>query len=289
VGGLHGNETAGILSLERVLGALSGKEDQLSGDFVAFSGNRGALARRRRFLGRDLNRLWTGERMNAIRTAVPDASPNGGSPDPEDEEQRELLQALDHALAAARGEVFFLDLHTTSGPGHPFMTIADPSVSRALTRHIPVPLILGLGEMLQGTLTGYVTGLGIPALVFEGGQHGAPGSVACSEAAVWLCLAGTGFVSESAFPQVGKGREILKDAVRGLPPVLEMKYRHPLASGDGFRMLPGFQSFQVVEAGQLLAEDRDGAVRCPMPGRLLMPLYQSQGEDGFFLIREVAG
>ncbi|MGW8267169.1 MAG: succinylglutamate desuccinylase/aspartoacylase family protein [Longimicrobiales bacterium] len=289
VAGLHGNETAGISALERVLGELSGREDQLSGDFVALSGNRAALGRNRRFLGRDLNRLWTQDRMNAFRRAGVGDHPAGVSPDPEDEEQRELLFALHQALAAARGEVFFLDLHTTSGPGHPFTTVADASMSRAFAQHIPVPLILGLGETLQGTLTGYMTSLGVPAMVFEGGQHGAPGSVECSEAATWLSLAATGMVPEVSFPQVGRGRETLKTAAWQLPPLLEMRYRHALTPGDGFRMLPGFRSFQPVEAGQLLAEDRDGPVRCPMPGRLLMPLYQAQGEDGFFLIREVAG
>lgn len=288
VAGLHGNETAGILALERVLVELSGREDQLSGDFVAFAGNRAALARNRRFLGRDLNRLWTGERVSALRVAGSTSNPRGAFAHEEDVEQRQLLLALDEIMAATRGDVFLLDLHTTSGPGHPFSTISDPSVSRSFAQHLPVPLILGLGEMLQGTLAGFFTSLGIPSLVFEGGQHGAPGSVSCSEAAIWLCLAITGVVSESTFGQVGTGRQILRTATRGLPLVLEMQYRHPLGSGDGFRMLPGFQSFQPVEAGQLLAEDRNGPVRCPMPGRLLMPLYQAQGEDGFFLVREVS-
>jgi len=289
VGGLHGNEPAGVRALERVFEALAGREDQLSGDLVALSGNRAALARNRRFLGRDLNRLWTGERVSAIRAAGSPAQPPDGFAHQEDLEQKELLLALDQAMTAAKGDVFLLDLHTTSGPGGPFSTIADPSVSRSFARHLPVPLILGLGEMLQGTLAGYFTSLGVPSLVFEGGQHGTPGSVSCSEAAIWLSLALTGAVSESAFRQVGTSREMLRTATRGLPPVLEMQYRHPLGPGDGFRMLPGFQSFQPVEAGQILAEDRKGAVRCPMPGRLLMPLYQAQGEDGFFLIREVSG
>jgi succinylglutamate desuccinylase len=288
LGGLHGNETAGIVSLERVLTALAGRKDQLSGDFVALSGNRGALSRNRRFLGRDLNRLWTGERIETLRAGKSSGPSVGGVREPEDEEQRELIEAMDQAFAAARGPAVFLDLHTTSGPGHPFTTIADPSVSGGVAHHIPVPLILGLGEMLHGTLAGYLTSLGIPAVVFEGGQHGAPGSLACSEAAVWISLAGTGLISDSVFPEVARGRETLRTATTGLPPVLEMLYRHPLGPHDGFRMLPGFKSFQEVEAGQLLAEDRNGAVRCPMSGRLLMPLYQAQGEDGFFLIREMS-
>lgn len=289
VGGLHGNEPSGILSLERVLGALTSRRAQLRGDFVAFSGNRGALASDRRFLSRDLNRLWTPERIEEVRREGPDPKGTDGLSSPEDAEQRELLASLDAALGATHGKVYFLDLHTTSGPGRPFTTIAAPAVSRAFALSIPVPLILGLGEMLKGTLTGHMTGLGIAATVFEGGQHADPRSVVASEAGVWLSLAGAGMILESSFPEVAWGREHLGNAAGGLPPILEMIYRHAIAPDDGFRMLPGFESFREVEAGEVLAHDGRGEVRSPMAGRLLMPLYQAQGEDGFFLVREVEG
>jgi succinylglutamate desuccinylase len=53
-------------------------------------------------------------------------------------------------------------------------------------------------------------------------------------------------------------------------------------------MEPGFSNFQPVKRGQLLARDRHGDIRAPEAGLILMPLYQSQGTDGFFLAREVA-
>jgi succinylglutamate desuccinylase len=53
-------------------------------------------------------------------------------------------------------------------------------------------------------------------------------------------------------------------------------------------MAPGFTSFQPVDAGQRVGEWGDGqAVIAPEGGRLLMPLYQPQGDDGFFLTRDV--
>jgi succinylglutamate desuccinylase len=67
---------------------------------------------------------------------------------------------------------------------------------------------------------------------------------------------------------------------------LELRYRHPVIPGDGFKMLPGMRSFQRVGEGEVLAQDRNGSVRSPEAGRLLMPLYQAQGEDGFFLLKE---
>ncbi|MHC4922511.1 MAG: hypothetical protein ACYTG4_00315 [Planctomycetota bacterium] len=72
-----------------------------------------------------------------------------------------------------------------------------------------------------------------------------------------------------------------------MPRVVEIRYRHHIEPSDEFRMEPGFRSFDVVETGQLLARDRNGEIRARQSGRLLMPLYQGQGEDGFFIAREV--
>jgi predicted deacylase len=287
VGGIHGNETAGIFALQRVLAALWSREAHLSGELVALRGNRRALAQNRRFLSRDLNRLWTPEGVEAVREADARGRRGGGIDSGEEDEQAEFLHVLEETVADARGKALFLDLHTTSGPGPPFTTVADATLSEAFARAIPAPLILGLGTVLTGTLNAFVSSLGIPSVVFEGGQHRSPGSIASSEAAIWLGLAGAGVLREGAFPEVGEAWNRLKKAAAGLPPILEMRYRHPVKPDDGFRMLPGFESFQAVAAGEILARDRHGAVRSPTPGRLLLPLYQSQGEDGFFLVREV--
>jgi len=289
VGGLHGNEDAGVQALGRTLEGLSGKEDRISGDFVAFSGNRRALARNRRYLFQDLNRMWTPEGVKRARErngAGNGVAPAGSS---EEEEQRDLLAVLDGVLEEKRGEAFFLDLHATSGPGAPFTTLVEAWLSRDLAQCAPVPLILGLGEMLVGTLVGYLTDRGIPSVVFEAGQKGSPGTVDSSEDAIWLALAGGGLISEWDFPQATRGRERLQAAAQGLPPVLEMRYRHPVHPQDHFRMLPGFYSFRPIAAGEVLALDRWGEIRAPEGGRLLLPLYQPQGEDGFFLIREIQG
>lgn len=47
-------------------------------------------------------------------------------------------------------------------------------------------------------------------------------------------------------------------------------------------MEPGFTNFQPVVRAQLLARDRHGDIRAVENGYVLMPLYQSQGTDGFF-------
>jgi succinylglutamate desuccinylase len=70
---------------------------------------------------------------------------------------------------------------------------------------------------------------------------------------------------------------------------MEIISRHPVVSGDGFEMLPGFDNFHAVQSGQVVAHDRGGDIKIPRPARLFMPLYQGQGDDGFFLTRPLSG
>jgi hypothetical protein len=73
-----------------------------------------------------------------------------------------------------------------------------------------------------------------------------------------------------------------------IPRVLEVTGRHAITPGDGFAMTPGFQNLARVKKGELLAHDRNGAIRAPRDGFILMPLYQGQGADGFFWGRELS-
>ena len=201
----------------------------------------------------------------------------------EDRERTELLDFLDDAFANARGPVVLLDLHTTSGKGAPFGVFADTMVSRNFARRFPVPLVLGIEEQLAGTLVDFVGLKGHVSVGFEGGQHDDPKSIDHLASIVWLALAYLGLVERS----VDAERRVLERAAKDAPRMLEVTYRHEVAPSDGFLMLPGFSSFQLIEQGQVIAEDGRGDVAVPESGYLLMPLYQSQGDDGFFVVQKV--
>jgi len=86
---------------------------------------------------------------------------------------------------------------------------------------------------------------------------------------------------------VAAARELLAAATGDLPRVVEITYRHAITPEDRFRMHPGFASFSTVHAGQTLATDLRGPVAAPEDALLLMPLYQPQGSEGFFLVRPI--
>ena len=72
-----------------------------------------------------------------------------------------------------------------------------------------------------------------------------------------------------------------------MPRLIEVRHRHPIRGEDAFRMEQGYSNFKTVGKNQLLARDRNGPVRTPEAGLILLPLYQGQGNDGFFVSREV--
>src|SRR4029079_15833487 len=100
-------------------------------------------------------------------------------------------------------------------------------------------------------------------------------------------LEACGALPRGSRPEVAAGRDLLRRASAGLPAVVEVRYRHAIPPEDHFHMHPGFTSFDPVRAGQPLATDAYGVVAAREDGRLLMPLYQPQGSDGFFLTKPV--
>lgn len=148
-------------------------------------------------------------------------------------------------------------------------------------------LLLGIEEQLEGTMLEYLNNLGAVTLGFEGGQHVSQEAIDNHEALVWLALVNSGILAPEDAPSLARHQETLAKAT-GKSRFVEIRYRHPVKPADEFRMKPGYENFQPVRRGELLAEDKGGAIRAKENGLILMPLYQKLGADGFFLGREIA-
>ncbi len=282
VAGLHGNEPAGVVALQRVFERLESLRPPFRGEIVGLTGNLEAIRQGRRFITKDLNRQWRRDHLDAVLRAAP-----GETLDAEDQEQLELYRDIRESFDRARGRIIFLDLHTTSADGPPFVVLADTLRNRRFAMHFPTPVILGLEEQLGGTLPGYVCDLGHVTMGFEAGRHDDPASIDIHEATVWVALLAAGNVDANDVPAAGRYRETLAAACAGVPRILEIRHHHHVDDDDEFRMEPGFVNFQQVAEGQTVARDKSGVVRAPERCRMLLPLYQSQGNDGYFLVRRV--
>jgi hypothetical protein len=280
VGGIHGNEPAGIEASRLVLSRLEGLAPQMRGEFTALAGNLQALSQGKRFLARDLNRQWTPERIAGLKREG-----SSGSASLEDREQLELLAAIEEVLLRARGPVYLLDLHTTSAPGVPFSVAGSSPRSLDFALQFPSVILMGLQDMLGGVMTEYFASRRVVALAVEGGQHQDRAAVECHESLLWMALRFLRQLPPGSGPGMEVSRRRLEEARGTLPRVVDVQERHSIRPEDHFVMEPGFDNIQPVGEGVLLARDRAGEIRARKSRLLVMPLYQALGDDGFFLGR----
>ena len=280
IAGIHGNEPAGLDALAIVFEELRAKAAAPNGEFIGLAGNLRALAEHVRYISKDLNRQWKPERVEALAREG-----EGSARDEEDLEQRELLDALHEIFARARGPVYVLDLHTASSATAPFLIFGDTLRNRDFAMSFPTPIVLGLEEQVRGTIMEYVSSLGYVAIALEGGQHDDRASVKHHESAIWIALAAAGVFDAGQTTE--QARVTLRDAAKDAPRIVEIVSRHAIQPGDRFEMKRGFRNFASVERGDVLANDQRGPILSPGSYRLLFPLYQKLGDDGFFLARPV--
>ena len=281
LGGIHGNEPAGVLASERVRRRIQERRAVLRGEVILLRGNTWALERRVRYIDADLNRQWTTENVQTAASKKQDISEVS-----ELREKIELLTIVREAISRARGEIYFLDLHTTSAHGQPFATIGDTLRNRRFALTFPLTIVLGLEEQIDGTMLEYMNNLGAITMGVEAGQHEAMTSVDHHEAVIWNAAGSTGNLPREALPELDQSRAILERASGGRR-VVEVRHRHAIVPEDHFKMEPGFRNFQAVRRGEVLARDRTGEIKACETGVILLPLYQPLGNDGFFLGREV--
>ena len=287
LGAMHGNEPAGVFAIERMLAWLNkqAREDsnfRLAGNFAGLIGNRAALASGKRFQQFDLNRYLDPARIEALML-VPDL-------ENEDLEAVELIDEMRRLLSKYRpAHVVILDLHTTSADGGVFSIVHDDPASRAIALDLCAPVLLGMLEGLEGTTLHYFNGqrLGVPstALVYEAGRHDDPMSVDRAQSALFQSLCSVGALHPRYLSP--DHLRLLSERMDSLPAVVRLCYRHRIPDGSPFEMLPGFANFDPISKGQVLAKAGKESILAPMDGLILMPLYQGQGSDGFFIVREV--
>jgi len=285
LGGIHGNETAGVQAIARFFGDLgTAPELPFRGTVLGLKGNLAALEKGTRFIDRDLNRIMTPEMLRKTES-MPAEALSG-----ELLELKELLVHIGRELETGLHDTMvLLDLHTTSAGGGVFCIPADDPGSLELARRLHAPVIKGMTGGLEGTSLSFFTpeygGVPCRAVAFEAGQNDDRLSVLRSVGAIKCGLVAAGCIPAGRLSNPEE--RLLLEYAEGLPPVSELVWVHHIRPDDGFRMHLGYRNFQQVSKGEHLADDQKGPVLAPADGMILMPLYQPQGSNGFFLVRPV--
>ncbi len=280
IGGIHGNEPSGVFALDHIFKMLEGKEPQMHGTVYGIAGNLWALQRGVRFEKEDLNRLWLQEQVDALEKGTFEP----GSQD--EREQMEIYQTVKSILDTESGPFYFMDLHSTSSPSIPFLTVNDSLLNRTYTSQYPLPIVLGIEEYLDGPILSYMNELGYVAFGYEGGQHDDLAAIDNHIAFVCLSLAYTGVIDKDEV-DFSLHYERLSGLSRNLKKMYEIFYRHKIRPLEVFQMKPGFVNFQFIPKGCVLASSDGQEIVADRRSRIFMPLYQSQGIDGYFVIRRI--
>lgn len=275
--GMHGNEQAGIQALRKVFRTLRMGKTTPPGRLTGVIGNMEAVRAGKRHIAKDLNRCWTPERLELIRND--ELTPV----DSEDREQMALYHVLSDLLPDPGTQISVMDLHTTTANSTPFCTFGDTLPNRRFARDFPLPKILGLEDHLEGSFLEFLNRKGYTTIGIEGGQHQNPVSVRNLEAAIWIGMESAGCLRGCFKKESETHRSFLEQISVNSPDLLEVTYRHPIKAEDRFRMREGYRNFQSIHAGELLATDRTGNIHAPFSGRIMLPLYQGLGDDGFFI------
>ena len=279
--GIHGNEPSGVVALQEVFKQLQAQKNTLKGSVYALSGNLPALAKGVRFITEDLNRIWTVQKLKKITAHT------ANEHSVEEKEAHALYSIILELLSAYSGPFYFIDFHTTSSKTIPFITISDSLINRKFSTLFPVPTVLGIEEYLEGALLSYTNQLGHVALAFESGQHQAQEALSNTISFIYLTLVYCGCLQEDAVTSFQAHKDNLRTSAGGKHDIYEVTSRYRVGMGENFKMLPGFESFQPVSKGTLLAKSNEKPVKAYRNTVLFMPLYQSQGTEGFFTIKKI--
>ncbi len=276
-GGIHGNETAGVFALREVFSKIN--PDQTTGTVYGITGNIKALNCNQRYIKEDLNRIWLKENLRELQKKKELSN--------EEEEQKELYSILRNVLKRESGPFYFIDLHTTSSKTLPFITINDALINRNFSKLFPVPIVLGIEEYLEGPLLSYINQLGYVSLGFESGQHTEEMAITNAVAFIFLSLVFTKTIKKSNVSEYDSYYSQLKTEAKNTNQIFEVVYLHKIKQKEIFKMKNGFKSFQNVNKGELLATSNKNKIVSPYKAKIFMPLYQTKGKEGFFIIKKI--
>ena len=285
VGLVHGNETVGHLTLDRLARQLP--EQLTCGEVLAVRANLAGFEAGLRHTedGRDMNRLWDRYRLEVLRKADPDTLCY------EERRVRELAPLLLECDCV-------LDLHSTSRPAPPFLVFRDDQRHAAMAAQLGVQhLVTGLHEqaMLDGGVcsdVGLLPGEAAERMGFtlEAGQHTDPGNLEKAWGVVVRLLSGLG-MWRSPVPRIEREPEVYEvvDRVKQGPLEAEPWRFVGFVGGEEGSTRRGvprtLASFEDVEPGELvLRRGSTGALRAVTPFTMLMPAPTAPSGDDLYYV-----
>lgn len=272
--GIHGNEPSGLFAAKKVIRKIELSNIKLNGTLLVVAGNLEALKEDVRYIDEDMNRVWTKENIQSFLQ-----NPRSN----EEHQAKELHEVITSEMPGYKHR-FFLDCHTTSSETMPYISAHDHGLGYQLAQKFPVNTVLGFSKYVASSLDDFMRDQGFVGFTFEAGHHHAFTSLENQEAMIWLFLTKAGFLQHGSAEDHDVCRRLLAKYTPDGAGAFKIDYRHHLVDREAFEMNPGYVNFQKVKIGEMLAIENGKPIECHLNGRILMPLYQRLGNDGFFII-----
>jgi len=274
---VHGNEPSGVIALKTIFKELNKSQPIINGTFLGLIANEKAFEKSKRYLDEDLNRTWTAENLE--------------KPDENSSEQQEMLEIIDIINDYRKegfSEIYFIDCHTTSSSSLPYISVQDIGKNDIWAQQFPIHIIRGFSDIVTGTIDGYFSHQGMTGFAVEAGQHDDKDSEVYHEGCIWIALRE---VCALNFYELSNVPAAALKTINDTPTqkIFEIVRRFGLKDNDDFVMKPGFENFQPIKKGEILATLNGETIKSTRDAYVFMPLYQSQGNDGFFVVEPVSG
>jgi len=277
IAAIHGNENSGVIALKKFFKDISKLNIKINGTIIGLIGNLHALQNNSRYIDHDMNRMWTQKEIDSQSKQ-------------HISEKKELLilhNLIEKIISLKKKKnICIIDLHNTSSPSGVF-TIVNNKKEEKLAQYLNIPVIKDLFSKVKGSLASYYNARNVTSIVFEGGSIGDPASINNHEAGIWKILEKKEFISNNSIPEkVLKNYQNMINFSNKIKGNYSVKHIHKIKKNDNFLMYPNMQNFETIQKGQVIGEDENGPIKSPKTGHLLMPLYQEQGEEGFYIIQK---
>ena len=280
-GAVHGNEPSGVIALRQVFEQLRSEQAPLQGQLIGIMGNIPAFDRQVRYCDADLNRLFRQE-------LIQEAEAQETSSTVEMRELREICTLAKVCEADTDGKPFFVDCHTTSAASVPYVSLNEGFAdSFRFAQDMPAVKVIGAEREIKGCLSEWLNRRGWHGFTLEAGQHQADISVRNQAAIIWLGLLNSGCLSDPTGEVIQRANETLLEQGDLQASVFQVTASYRIREGETFRMEPGYANFQAIRQGELLATSNGEPVYAFTDAFILMPLYQPQGNFGYFIAQKV--
>jgi succinylglutamate desuccinylase len=257
IGGVHGNEPAGVRAINMLTTLARDGEWKISGNVFGLVGNPRAFDESARFIEENLNRAFGRAEKEDSYEAV----------------RAKEIGSWFKELARTFKMLYVIDLHSVSvGETRIAVFNADNSRGKELAERSPISLHLAYRESsLPGTLVGAIEKLGGVGLVIECGNHS-------SETGTTVALEHVEDILE-ALDMLEQKTVTFRGRV-----MYEGKHRSytllsPIKPSKGFAFTLPVESEMALHEGQIYARDENGEHRASNGTYIMMPSKDPQPDD----------